>query len=276
MLNTLLSADTLNSLLNENPIILDCRFNLLDSKDGFLQYTSDHITGAHYLHLNNDMSGEIAPENGRHPLPIPSDFIAVIESMGATKDATIIAYDDNNHCYAARAWWILQSLGYKNTWVLNGGYSNWKKLGFPTNKEIPARITVNSLSNSTSKWALPTITLTDIKENKSKNSYLLIDARETPRFLGEVEPIDPHAGHIPGAINKPWLEVIDSDGHFKSQEYLEKHWLLDNELDNDKNITAHYCGSGVTACVNILTSIIAGHEPPALYAGGWSQWCNTP
>lgn len=270
MTNTLISASELNAILDNNVFIFDCRFDLFNPDVGFNQYQSEHIPNAHYLHLNNDLSGQIASENGRHPLPKPEQFAALVASYGITPDSTVVVYDDKNHCYASRAWWMLHALGYTKTVVLNGGFSNWKQQGFTTNSEIPKPPEKQISSQKPINWQLPTASVEKVKTAQSQDSFFLIDARENQRFIGEVEPIDPYAGHIPGAINKTWLDAIDSEGFFKSKEFLADYWSFLKEKDSD---SVHYCGSGVTACVNILSIIIAGHKPPALYSGGWSQWC---
>ncbi len=246
--------------------VLDCRFSLADSSAGLSAYREGHIPGAHYLHLEEDMSGPKGEHGGRHPLPEPMQFAARIAQLGVGLDTPVVVYDDSRFAFASRAWWMMRSLGYRRVKVLDGGLAAWLGSGGVLSPELPIAEPVAVPSVDSFQAVL------DIEGVRSAlaHSAVLVDSREERRYLGLEEPIDPVAGHIPGAVNYPWQEVTDSEGMALSGESQAERWA---ELEPGRD-TVVYCGSGVTACVNLLSMAIAGFEGARLYAGSWSDWCS--
>lgn len=267
--NTLVSATTLNENIN-NPkwIIIDCRFSLANSDAGSYAYRHGHLPNARYAHLNHDLSSTLSDLNGRHPLP---SFKLLANKLGAwsiSNDTQIVVYDDAGGAFAARLWWLLKSLGHNKVAVLDGGIQHWQKQGYaltttlPTQKPTTFRPCLN-----TALW----LTASQLQNKLARKSICLIDARTPERYRGEQEPIDPVAGHIPGALNRPFQLNFDNTGLFLSAESLK------NQFKKIIGTTAleevvHYCGSGVTACHNLLAMEIAGLTGSKLYAGSWSEW----
>ncbi len=265
-----LSVDELDDLLTERPLILDCRFDLFHPDRGYQDYLAGHIPGAHYLHLNKDLSGTIVPgKTGRHPLPERDAFANIMTALGLTPHRPVVAYDDKSGGIAARAWWLLRYIGHERAAVLDGGYPEWLAEGLPTEKGPTKAKAGDPYPVSAGE---PTICdLNRIKEIRDNNNYQLIDSRTADRYRGEMEPIDPVAGHIPGAINLPWPENL-LEGKFKSKEALRKRFA---GLKKEPQQNVFYCGSGVTACHNILAYTYAYGELPALYPGSWSEYLLT-
>tara|TARA_R110002072_G_scaffold31735_5_gene97527 strand:+ start:7790 stop:8632 length:843 start_codon:yes stop_codon:yes gene_type:complete len=268
--NTLISVQALHSALDQTPrpIIIDCRFSLLDAHVGEQEYRASHITGAQYAHLNQDLSGPVTPgQTGRHPLPDRSVLIKTIQKFGINNHQPVVAYDGGNGAYAARLWWLLRWLGHEEVFVLDGGFEAWQRAGFASTTEIPAVIK-GEFNGSQS--------LVQIIEADAivASQYTVTDARDPARFRGEVEPIDPIAGHIPGAKNLPFTDNMASTGTFKTSEALTTQFL-EAKL-SETNPTICYCGSGVTACHNILALIHSGFPEPILYPGSWSEWVTNP
>jgi thiosulfate/3-mercaptopyruvate sulfurtransferase len=234
------------------------------------RYDKSHITSAIYLDLNEDLS-EIGPDpstGGRHPLPSPEKFGRTLGSLGISPSAHLIVYDDNDGANAAaRFWWMMKALGHKRVQVLSGGIKAAEAVGIALDDE--ARTTIQTNPYPSSDWRLPIASLTDAEMAASSEEMLLIDVRAELRYKGESEPIDPVAGHIPGAINIPFTENLDADGYFLSSEELREKY---QPIVKDKDVTVH-CGSGVTACHAILAITTAGLETPKLYVGSWSEWC---
>ena len=242
-------------------VSFDCRFSLLDSEAGRRQFDAGHIPGARYADLEQDFSS--APgEGGRHPLPDRSDLVERMRTWGVNSDSNIVCYDQNAGAIAGRLWWLVRWLGHAKVSVLDGGLDAWIAGGFETDieKVSPAP------GNFTSGPALTRVCTADaLPDSKIK----LLDARDGARFRGESEPIDPVAGHIPGAICAPFADNM-LDGRFLAPDALEARF---KKLNVDRNVdTVCYCGSGVTATHNILALLLAGYPEPVLYAGSWSDW----
>lgn len=245
-------------------VVFDCRFNLMNKTLGSEQYRTGHIPGAYYLDLEKDLSGITATHGGRHPLPDPEIFTQKLRAAGVHPHSTIVVYDDSRMAYAARAWWQLRYYGHPQVLILDGGFNGWINSGGALDRREPA------LKNGTFKAQLQqdwVVNHADISH--SSNSMTLIDSREAKRYRGEEEPIDPIAGHIPGALNYFWQDAITEQGFIKSKSDQHQRWKNLPERDN----FVVYCGSGVTACVNLLSLEMSGINAK-LYPGSWSDWCS--
>ncbi len=247
-------------------VVVDCRFDLMAPQRGRQQYNIDHIAGAYYLDLEQDLSSPRQHYGGRHPLPDPQRLGTTLRRLGVSSNTLVVAYDDSRLAYAARCWWLLRWLGHDRVAVLDGGYQDYVAAGYATSSEVPAARLGDFTPRPRTSWVVDRQGVIAAQANPQ---VTIVDAREAYRYRGEREPIDPVAGHIPGAVNYPWLEVTESDGHLKSTDALVQHWL---PLAQAPEIIV-YCGSGVTACVDILGMAIAGIEQTQLYAGSWSDWC---
>lgn len=246
-------------------VIIDCRFSMGDTQAGRIAYEEDHIPGAVYFDLELDLSSPISQHGGRHPLPDMDKFIKTLERNGINNESRIIAYDDQGGAMAARLWWLLQYLGHSATYVMNEGFSNWKKSGYPVSDKQPIRIP-QSFTAEIQHGVV--VNMEYVKKATVDPSTLLIDSREPNRYLGLEEPIDTVAGHIPSAINLFWKELLDDNGQWKSTIELQDHF---KDIPKDQEIIV-YCGSGITACPNILALSDAGYTRVKLYAGSWSDW----
>ena len=247
--------------------IADCRFSLQDPALGRQQYQTSHIPGAYYLDLNQDLSSPLSKHGGRHPLPKPTELADKFSAMGINSQTLVVAYDDSRLGFAARLWWLLHYMGHQRVAVLDGGFQGWVSAGYPVTDVIPPPKQGNFVPH------LQPSCLVDIEVVKVKKDLphvTLVDSRESDRYRGEREPIDPIAGHIPGAVNYPWQEVTNAQGYLKSVAEQRQRW---ENLKQAEEIVV-YCGSGVTACVNLLSLEIAGIDTGKLYAGSWSDWCS--
>ena len=267
--NTLVSASTLHQQLNDPKwIIVDCRFSLTNSEAGSYAYRHGHIPHARYADLNKDLSSAITDFTGRHPLP---DFGLLAKKLGAwgiTNHSQVVCYDDTGGTFAGRLWWLLRCFGHDNVAVLNGGIQHWQQQGsalttiLPTLKPVTFRPYLNS-----AHW----LKALQVQNNLARKSICLIDARTPERYRGEQEPIDPVAGHIPGALNRPFQLNLDNTGLFLSAESLSSQFKTLIGTTAPEQVV-HYCGSGVTACHNLLAMEHAGLTGSKLYAGSWSEW----
>ena len=247
-------------------VVFDCRFSLADPGAGRDLYLEGHIPGAHYLDLNQDLSGPPAAHGGRHPLPEPAAFAALLASHGVGPETAVVAYDDSRLAFSSRLWWLLRSLGYRPPRLLNGGYQAWLAAGGRADTSVPApRSCALGAPGRFSGYC-------DIEglRRLQGQGALLVDSREERRYQGLEEPIDPVAGHIPGAVNRPWQGVTATDGRVLDSASLRAHW--GDALDAEQLVV--YCGSGVTACVNLFSLALLGRENATLYAGSWSDWCS--
>lgn len=260
----------LERLEDEDVVIVDCRFSLADSEEGARQYQASHISGASYLHLNRDLSAPVGKHGGRHPLPNPAELSEKFASIGIKSGETlVVAYDDSRFGFAARLWWLLRYLGHSRAAILDGGWGGWLSAGYPTSAELPQQ--KKKLGNFVPDiQAEMVVDIETVKARKDLPEVALVDSRDRDRYLGEREPIDPIAGSIPGAVNYPWKEVTDEAGKARSPEEQNQRW---SELESAEDIIV-YCGSGVTACTNLLSLAIAGKSDAKLYAGSWSDWCS--
>jgi thiosulfate/3-mercaptopyruvate sulfurtransferase len=261
----LVSVAGLKDRLDET-VVVDCRFSLADTRAGEASYRKDHIRGAHYLHLDRDLSAEKGEHGGRHPLPDPGQFCERVAQIGITTDTAVVAYDDSRFAFASRLWWMLRALGFRRVQVLDGGYAAWCAAGGATSADIPKPVPV--AAHRASGYA-DCLDIEGLRAAQAAGA-ILVDSREEPRYLGLQEPIDPVAGHIPGAVNYPWQGASDETGFALDAAGQQARWA---DLEPGRNLVV-YCGSGVTACANILSLAMAGRSPVQLYAGSWSDWCS--
>ena len=266
---TLVSATTLHQHLDDPEwVTVDCRFSLANSDTGSYAYRHGHLPHARYAHLNNDLSSAITDFTGRHPLP---DFTLLAKKLGTwgiVNDSQVVVYDDAGGAFAGRLWWLLHCLGHDKVAVLDGGIQQWEKQGFTLTTILPTlKPTTFRPYLNTAQW-LNTI---QVQNSIAKKTICLIDARTPERYRGEQEPIDPVAGHIPGALNRAFQLNLDNEGLFLSSGLLRKQFkqLLGTTTPEQ---VVHYCGSGVTACHNLLAMEHAGLTGSKLYAGSWSEW----
>lgn len=254
----------------ENPevVIIDCRFSLADPELGQKQYQESHIPGAFYLDLNRDLASSVGKHGGRHPLPNIGELADKLSAIGINSAETlVIAYDDSRLAFAARLWWLLRYMGHSKVALLDGGFSGWKAAGYPVTNILPEPRQGNFVAHLQQDLA---VDIEAVKERKDLPGTVLVDSRESERYEGLREPIDPIAGHIPGAVNYPWQEVTDKTGKVRLTSEQKHRWT---ELEKAEEIIV-YCGSGVTACVNLLSLEIAGIPNAKLYVGSWSDWCS--
>ncbi|MFA6163082.1 MAG: sulfurtransferase [Methylobacter sp.] len=266
---TLISTETLNQQLNNpNWIIVDCRFSLADTEASAKAYRHGHIPNSRYAHLDKDLSSAITDFTGRHPLP---DFALLAKKLGQwgiTNTSQVVAYDDAGGAFAGRLWWLLRCMGHDKVAVLDGGIKQWQKLGLPITTALP---TVKSATFrpylNDSAW----LNALQVQNSLARKSICLIDARTPERYRGEQEPIDPVAGHVSGALNRDFQLNLDSKGLFLSADKLREQFkrLIG---DTSPQQVVHMCGSGVTACHNLLAMEHAGLSGSKLYAGSWSEW----
>ena len=270
--SSIVKPDVLAGALHEpNLVILDCRFSLQVPSAGYEAYQMSHIPGAHYLSLDNDLSASPMEHGGRHPLPTVQSLEHLCTDLGISEDTQVVVYDDQRFAFAARCWWMLRAFGHASVSVLDGGFSNYQSLGFPCSNQEEAR--PQSLSSERlglQASMTSTVTLDFVRSKVQPGA--LIDSRHPDRFAGLKEPIDPVAGHIPGAVNYFWQQVTDEKGWLRSPQELRKHFAAIADRDD----LVVYCGSGVTACVNLLALEIAGIQGAKLYPGSWSDWCSYP
>ena len=268
----LISSETLMDIHGEEDTrILDCRYVLSDPRSGFASYRKGHIPGSIYLDLAEDLSSPITARTGRHPLPAVDHFAETVGKWGVADDSIVIAYDDGPGAMAARCWWLLRWFGHQSVYVLDGGLDAWVEAGGVlvdgTESYPMAKFTGRPRQNN---WT-DADTLMQVMDDPVR---LIIDARENKRFLGLEEPIDRIAGHIPSAINRPFQHNL-SGGRFKSAKILKQEFI-DLIGSISPNQVIHSCGSGVTACHNLLAMEVAGLHGSRLYAGSWSEWITDP
>ena len=254
--------------------VIDCRFDLANPQAGRLQYLAGHIPGARYADLNEDLSAPINQDSGRHPLPAPRKFAASLARLGVKPGVQVVAYDAANGAFAARLWWMLRAWGHPEVAVLDGGYPAWTAAGAPTLSGEQAPPSGNALEPPPIEtW--PVASASDVARLLRDPRRLLVDARAPERYAGTVEPIDTVAGHVPGAENHPFSSNLGSDGRFLGAEELRRRWR--SRLgDREPAALVTMCGSGVTACHNLLALEIAGLSGAKLYAGSWSEWIRDP
>ncbi|MCL2831232.1 MAG: sulfurtransferase [Betaproteobacteria bacterium] len=256
-------------------VLFDCRHDLENPAAGKKAYRAGHLPGAQFLHLDEDLAGVRTGTNGRHPLPPPQALRLLLESRGVGDDVQVVAYDDGSGMFAARLWWLLRWLGHEQVAVLDGGMAAWTAAGFSLAQEMPLTET-GRLSERPSLVA--TVDADEVQRHLGDGSMCLIDARNPERFRGENEALDVVGGHIPGARNRFFRENLAPDGRFKSAAELAREFraLLHEEGAAVPMWIVSQCGSGVTACHNLLAMEIAGLHGGRLYPGSWSEWSADP
>ena len=291
MYANLISAEQLQDLTTREArlMVFDCTFDLMKPDAGAQQYRAAHIPGAVYANLDTALSAKhgvagahgvvVAQDEGppasggRHPLPSREKFAGWLSSVGFANDMQAVVYDRNGANYCGRLWWMLKWMGHEAVAVLDGGLSAWQAAGGAvTDREEPSHFQSNFVTGQALMRLVDTKT---VAARLAQSDQTLVDARAPQRYRGEVEPLDPIAGHIPGALNRPFSENLGPDGKFKPAAQLRAEFetLL---AGRDPSTVVHQCGSGVSAVPNLLAMQIAGLGPTALYAGSWSEWSNTP
>lgn len=273
MFTTLISVQELAALCGSPQLlIVDCRFDLGDTGKGENVWRQAHLPAAHYAHLGRDLSDLRKPGLGRHPLPDIDDFAATLMRWGWTPDMQVVAYDDANGAIAARLWWMLRLIGHRRSAVLDGGFSAWLAAALPLSGLAPPA----AAGQADLAFAREEIVYADeLTEGLQQGRLLLLDARGTARFRGEAEPIDPVAGHIPGARNRPFTDNLSAAGLFKPARELRTEF--DTVTDGFAPAqVVHSCGSGVTACHNLLAMEYAGLAGSRIFAPSWSGWIADP
>jgi len=271
----LINADELETLLQSQAVIVcDCRFSLNDPDAGRAAFEGSHIPGARYVDLERDLSGQITSSTGRHPLPAVDDWIDRAALLGLTGGQKIVVYDHGPGVFAARLWWMLGWIGISDVWLLDGGFATWSKSGKSTiSGEEPVELPSSNLTSLKEVNDLKA-DADEILKSLGGGVLSIVDAREPPRFSGEVEPLDAKAGHIPGAINYHFALNLE-DGKFRSRAKLKEAFEQVTARRNPQNII-HSCGSGVTACHNLFAMEYSGIKGSRLYPGSWSEWIADP
>ena len=253
-------------------VVFDCRHDLFDPAKGERQYREGHIAGAHYASIDTDLAGDKDGSNGRHPLPAPAAFTAFLARHGVTSTSTIVAYDDVGGQFASRLWWMARWIGLANVQLLDGGIAKWTSEGRALSTDVPVAVpsALRGQADPLMVWSSA-----EVLAHLDDPAFALIDARAVERFRGDVEPIDPVAGHIPGALNRFYKQNLHADLTLRPAAELRDEFLqlLGNKATAN---VLHQCGSGVTACMNLFAMEYAGLTGSKLYAGSWSEWISDP
>src|SRR5690625_871740 len=250
----------------KNVVFIDARSNLQQPDEGEALYKKEHIPGAYYVHLERDLSGEVKAYGGNHPLPNIDTFVAMLRSFGVDDDTRVIVYDDGANMFAPRALFLIYYFGHKRVALLDGGFSAWKQLGYPTSTEIPEKKNGNFIPNVKDEL------IVYMEDVKNRGEVTLIDSRAKERYEGKVEPLYVKAGHIPGAVNYFWEDVFHESGTLKQKDELEAHFT---PLRKREEIIVS-CGSGVSACANFIALKQCGYDRVKVYPGSFSDWISYP
>lgn len=276
-ISPLISANELRQALSRKDqdwLLIDCRFNLGNTSAGEAAYAQGHLPGALYAHLDRDLSGPKTGTNGRHPMPSPEAFERTVQGWAIQPGTRVVAYDDAGGMFAARLWWLLRWAGFEPVQVLDGGWQAWLAAQGPVDTHAAARRTPSAFQiQPRADWV---VRAADVQARLGQpDQQVLIDARAADRFRGENETMDPVGGHIPGARNRFFQLNLQADGRFKPASQLKAEFeaLL---ASSPIHAVVHQCGSGVTACHNLLAMAQAGLPATRLYAGSWSEWCADP
>lgn len=272
---TLISAAELaQHVFDHDWVVLDCRHDLAKPDAGQQAFAEGHIPNAQFAHLDRALAGEKVGADGkfqgRHPLPDRAAFIATLQQWGINENTQVVAYDAHGGMFAARLWWMLKWVGHDAVAVLDGGLPAWLAHGMFISTEASPR-TLGTLTDQPA--LLASINADELLKSLDYGSHIIIDARAPDRFRGENETLDPVGGHIPGAKNRFFKDNLQADGRFKSADQLRSEF---SELIKNPEAAVMQCGSGVTACHNILALEVAGLTGAALYPGSWSEWCSNP
>ncbi len=252
-------------------VVVDCRFDLSVPEAGEHAYRLGHVPGAVYAHLDRDLSGPRTVSTGRHPLPEVTEVAERLRGWGIGPHSQVVAYDSGSGAFASRLWWLLRWVGHERVAVLDGGLEGWRAAGYHVSAERSWPV----VGNFSPSVGATSPVAAEVLLNDRQGQLLVVDARSRPRYRGEHEPIDPVAGHIPGARNHPFEENLAADERFLDAGALREHWsqLLGGHVPE---AVVHMCGSGVTACHNMLSMEHAGLHGSRLYAGSWSEWITDP
>lgn len=272
---TLIDVDTLAAARRDAAagwVLLDCRFDLARPAWGEAQFAAGHIPGAQYAHLDRDLAGPVGPATGRHPLPAPADFERRARGWGIGASTQVVVYDQGNGMYAARAWWLLRWLGHGAVAVLDGGFAAWTAAGHAVSSVVVAAVPGNFVARAD---AARVVDAARLSGELDAGAIVLSDARAADRYAGQNETIDPIAGHVPGAVNHPFARNLGESGRFLPADELRARWLA---TLGGRQPAAHVamCGSGVSACHNLLALEHAGLSGSRLYPGSWSEWIRDP
>ena len=265
---TLISVEELAAGI-DRCLLVDCRHELTDPTAGRSAYEAGHLPGAHFLSVDDDLAGPATGANGRHPLPERDAFRARLAALGLSDDTQLVAYDAHGGMFAARLWWMARWVGHLAVAVLDGGIDAWRRAGYPVTQGAPAPRAAHLSARASRVHA---VDADAVARNLSARDWLVVDARAPERYAGEVEPLDPVAGHIPGAINRPAARNLRDDGRFKPAPVLRAEFeaLLGGQ---PADRVVHQCGSGISALANLIAMEHAGMEGSMLYPGSWSEWC---
>lgn len=276
---TLISPANLNAFIkeaaNHGPglTVLDCRFDLTSPSAGRDAYAAGHIFGAHYVHLELDLSGKPDGKNGRHPLPDRDTLVRHFKALGIRQGQQVVAYDAQGGAFAARLWWLMRWLGHEAVAVLDGGLQAWEAAGLPLTSDPPEEPAPGDFEPG--EPLATTVDANTLMRNLQHPERLVVDARAPDRYRGENETLDPVGGHIPGAVNRCFKDNLGADGRFKSAPALHAEFALLLDKTPPEHVVLQ-CGSGVTACHNALAMEVAGLHGASLYPGSWSEWSSDP
>lgn len=274
MATTLVSVEELAAHLHDPQwIVFDCRHDLANTEYGVQAWAKGHIPGAFFLHCDRDLSGPMTGKNGRHPLPDIAIFARRMGEFGITPETQVVAYDNEANAFAARLWWLLKWLGHDKVALLDGGLPGWRRAKLPLDTSVKPVTATEFVPYPRSEMM---VDADYVAKHLHSPEMLLIDARSEDRYAGENERLDPVAGHIPGALNRFYYDCLDDAAiYFKSADELRAEFI-DLIGDREPRTVVHMCGSGITACVNVLAMEIAGLHGSKLYPGSWSEWCSDP
>jgi thiosulfate/3-mercaptopyruvate sulfurtransferase len=268
----LLPADRLRSLLDQHHVlVVDCRFELTNPSWGARAYAAGHVPGAVFAPMEYDLTAPRGPRTGRHPLPSPEHFATVLARWGFTDDSHVLAYDQGNGAWAARLWWMLRSRGHRRVQVLDGGWAAWLAAGGAVSTQVPSPAPTTVAPR---EWS-GVMTSDEVAAALAEERIVLVDARGADRFAGQNETIDPVAGHVPGAVSMPFTGNVGADQRWLPAAALRARWQPVIDRAAGRPVVA-MCGSGITACHNLLALELAGHADTRLYAGSWSEWITDP
>jgi thiosulfate/3-mercaptopyruvate sulfurtransferase len=254
------------------PVVFDCRYDVTKPGWGRAQYAASHLPGAFYADLDTDLSSPKTDRTGRHPLPDINRFVSFLAARGVRNGTPIVIYDQATGAFAARMWWMLRAIGHLDSTVLDGGFAAWTAASLPTTADVPAESTATyDAPTSFEGW----VSTGDVASGMLHANMVLVDARAAERYAGKNETIDPVGGHVPGALSKPFMTNIGADGRFLAPSALREQWTAVLNGRDPGELVA-MCGSGVTACHNLLALDIAGLPGARLYPGSWSEWVRDP
>ena len=267
--STILSAQELNAIIHDDNVrVFDCRFSLKDPQGGLNNYQAGHLPMAQFADMDTQLSSAMTETSGRHPLPEADTFLAQLKAWGINNDTQVIAYDDISGAFAARLWWMMRWMGHDKVAVLNGGMQQWTEQGYELSQDKVEFAAGNFSGTPNMDWL---VDIETVQAELEANKITLIDARAPDRFTGKDKNTDPVPGHVPGAHNLPFGGNLTKDGRFETADIINQRF---SSVIQDQPLTqvVNMCGSGVTACHNLLAQAVAGMPPTKIFIGSWSQW----